>query len=254
MKPALIAALAGLVCGALGAGLVVALRQEPPREPGAEAARVAALRASLRELEAEQVGLTRRVRELELATMRLGDEDVATREVVEPMRADVEDVEAVLEEAAGQAAREDLARLDEELPDLVGEIMTRMREQEQAEREERREEARSHLLEERVARLTQELDLSFYQAEEMKRILGEQDTERRGIIEEARENGTFFEVRDEMRALSEATEGEIATILTATQLEGYRDSRWGGELFGRRGPFARDAGGDGGGGDQDGDD
>lgn len=230
MKPVLLLALVGVVTGALGAGLVTALHDEPPA-PASDPAERLALTTRLRALEDEHARLVQRVRELELTALVLDHERAPSHELVEP----IVEVEAprAPEAAPAQVAQQTAERLlDEELSTRVGEVIAQMRAQEEEQREQAREEARQNLLDEQIAKLTEELGLSYYQAEEMRRILTAQSSQFRAVLEDAREKGTWGSMRDDLRGLRESTESELAALLSPSQLEGYQGSEWGGAMFG----------------------
>ena len=112
--------------------------------------------------------------------------------------------------------------------DLALEII---REREDAERDQRREEAMLNSLDERMEHYRTELGLTDYQADEMKKALVWQMDRNAEIWENARENNEFFGARDEMRALRDETDATITSLLTPDQKEQYDEmggGRWSG--------------------------
>lgn len=140
----------------------------------------------------------------------------------------------------------------------VGQALDTIKAREDAEREAKRKEIQAQRVEERVAKLQQDLGLSSRQATDLRTALIAQDDKREALYSSVRDGlADPRDMRDSFRQLHEETSQTVQGILTPEQFEGYVKSE---DDFGRRGPpdwgggrppggdfgFGRDSGRDGG--------
>jgi hypothetical protein len=140
----------------------------------------------------------------------------------------------------------------DQLEGLVLNVLEAKEDRDREERDERRREAMEERMDERVAKLTEELGLNGYQAGEMKRILTDEQTTRDEFFTKMREGGNWDReaMRDSMEEIRTTSRTALQTVLSASQYDQYveQDSGFGG--FGRRGGGGDDNnnnGGEGGG-------
>lgn len=92
-------------------------------------------------------------------------------------------------------------------------------------------------VEERVRRLTHELDLTPAQAAKVREVFVKTDAERKGLLDAAR--AARDELREKLEVVRTKTENQIGEVLTPEQqkkLEEERSRRWAGGPGGRGGP------------------
>jgi hypothetical protein len=138
--------------------------------------------------------------------------------------------------AAGETP---LAALDATLTpafvESVGLALDKIKAREEAEREKKRKELQATRIEERVAKLEQELGLNHRQASDLRTALIAQDDKRDALFASMRDGaGDPRDMREGFRKIRDETMTELETFLTPDQIERYRRSEEG--EFGRRGP------------------
>ncbi|MEX1023638.1 MAG: hypothetical protein WD226_01055 [Planctomycetota bacterium] len=161
-----------------------------------------------------------------------------------------------LEEVRGELAQlRDLTRVlqrppsDEvpfELHVQVESALDSIREQEERERQERREQAFNERLEQRLAEIKSELGLSGYQVDELRRIELETRAKRDALMRTARDSGDWGNLRETIRGQRDE-QAQALTNLFGADLYGRYDELVGrGGLTGGRGDFGGGRGGGGG--------
>lgn len=116
----------------------------------------------------------------------------------------------------------------------VEQALTRIQDAEEAEREKARKELQARRIEDRVARLQQELGLTNHQATEVRTALITQDEKREALFLGMREGtGDPSIMRDSLRTLRDESHAELQRILTPEQFAAYQASEE--AEFGRRG-------------------
>ena len=201
------------------------------------------------EASAEVVSVSRVELEEELDRLRVANNALEQRlSVLEKNRAGMSDRRRVVEASrtVPTATREEQLKeamaslsnpdgsLAPELSQGVRQAFENFREEEQAEREQRWEEARLAELAARIEHYTTDLNLDEYQATELGALLTTEHERRDEILSSARENGTFMNLREDMRALNAETREGLKLVLTAEQLEQYDDTAGGRFGGGRR--------------------
>ena len=223
LRTALVAAATGIASAALTtswlatsapAGRGPNPRSDPGSGPslGAEAARRDdELRLGLEALREETRALAARIERLERHPIPEGRQPL----VVEASPT----AELPREDAAARPAVDLPPEL---LLDQVGEALSRIRAEEQAEEQRRADERQAQRLEERLARLSDELGLAPQQVRELRTLWIAQEERRQELrlrLQESRDRQAYLEERKEQHA---ANEEELARILTPSQLEGLR--------------------------------
>ena len=188
-------------------------------------------------LRATNNALSQRIAELEEARVWATDR----RQVVEANRAN-----AMTQEEQMKQAMASLTNPDGTMPPEVAEGVRRafedFRAEEREESAKRWEEARLAELAERIDRYTTDLGLDDYQSKELGALLTHEHERRGELMTDARENGTFTNLREEIRELQRETRDGLELVLTPDQMEKYNETSRGGRGRGR------DRGGDDGGG------
>jgi hypothetical protein len=211
----------------------------------------AAATGELADLRRAQVELLQRVAELETRLVEVASTRSAATREPQP---------AVEGEATAALARE-TGRSLEALPEFaasVEQVLTQIQAKEEAEREKVRKELQAQRIEDRVARMQQELGLTNAQASGLRTALIAQDDKREALFISMRDGlGDPGTMRDGMRTLRDETHAELQRIFTPEQYATFQASEE--SDFGRRGfgdfglpGFRRreggERGGDGGGG------
>jgi len=116
--------------------------------------------------------------------------------------------------------------------DALGEI----RSEEERQALERWQALQNEKIESRLNRVAEDIGLSAYQIEEMRKLLLERERKRQEISQLGKEHGNKQQTRASLRLLRETSDAHLATILTPEQLKAYlsieggRDEkRYGGE-------------------------
>ncbi|MFT7664596.1 MAG: hypothetical protein ACI87A_002829 [Planctomycetota bacterium] len=228
------------ICGALATSLFVIPSEAETTSPVVSIPEptVVASGISKDELEHELDGLratnnalSQRVEELEQARVWARDR----RQVVEASQVAPSDTrEDQMKKAMASLANPD-GSMAPELAEGVRKAFENFREEEREESEQRREEARLAELAIRIERYTTDLGLDDYQSKELGALLTNEQERRDEMMTEARENGSFMNLRDEMRTLRDETRDGLELVLTPDQLEKYEDTSRGGRGGGGRG-------------------
>lgn len=118
--------------------------------------------------------------------------------------------------------------------DSVGQALDTIRAREDAEREAKRKEIQAQRIEDRVAKLQQELGLTNRQSSDLRTALIAQDDKREALFTSMRDgNGDPGSMRDSFRALRDETYATLQGFLTPEQFSAYQRSEE--SDFGRRG-------------------
>lgn len=120
----------------------------------------------------------------------------------------------------------------------VGQALDTIRAQEDAEREQKRKELQAQRIEDRVAKLQQELGLNSRQASDLRTALITADDKREALFASMRDMppggpGDGRDMREGFRAIREETHTALQATLTPEQFEAYKASE--DSEFGRRG-------------------
>lgn len=236
----LASALIAIVAGGAAALATRALGSGDVRESKARSAEPQAVAPStggsltsreLDDLRMENVALTERLSALEARLAELqstrtpampnANESVATRPA---------------DDAPGSALRPDPAfEVTPAFVASVGKALDTIHAREEAEREAKRKELQAQRVEERVAKLQQELGLSNRQATDVRTALIAQDDKREALFLSMRDGlGDPRDMRDSFRTIRDETHASLQTILTADQFAGYLKTEE--SDFARRGP------------------
>jgi len=201
---------------------------------------LSSLRASTGELVEELRSLDERLTAMELvASTSKGPREPVALEAALEDSAVLENLAAALE--SGQAGSSN------ELQNLVLDVIASKEEADRLEREGKRLQATQDRVNERVERYRDELGLDSRQANDMARVLVEEELKRDELFSQMREGGGMGResIREGMMEIRDVSRDELSRILTPEQYDGYvemSDWRRGGR---DRGP---DPGGRGGGG------
>jgi len=117
----------------------------------------------------------------------------------------------------------------------VGKALDAIKAKEEAEREVKRKELQAQRIEERVARLQQELGLTNRQSSDLRTALIAQDDKREALFTSMRDGvGDPRDLRESFRVIRDETNATLQAVLTPEQFNDYvqRDD----SDFGRRGP------------------
>ena len=168
----------------------------------------------------------------------VGDDPLAQR--MNSLEQDVALLEGQLmrmREEVGQSPRRDVPPLDPEpaaaafqgpaFQENVLEVLESREEAQRRERAKRRIEQAKKRVDRRMERYTEDLVLSPYQAQEMGRILLEQDQKIRTYFEEFRESGgpaDHADIRSTMTELRGGTRDQLSLILSVDQMSQYEES------------------------------
>lgn len=118
--------------------------------------------------------------------------------------------------------------------DSVGQALDTIRAREDAEREARRKEIQAQRIEDRVAKLQQELGLTNRQSSDLRTALIQQDDKREALFTSMREGtGDPNTMRDSFRSMRDETYATIQGFLTPEQFAAFQKSEE--SDFGRRG-------------------
>jgi uncharacterized membrane protein YgcG len=138
----------------------------------------------------------------------------------------------------------------------VSHLLTDIRDSEERERVQRRDEAEAERLDERLVELTERLGLYGNQVRSMRTILTDERVARNEAVTKAREAGDWGSMRTAMREVREVSNAAITQVLSADQMTMYTEyqtsqsSGW--RFGGSSGRSSRGGGGDSGGGDSGG--
>ena len=243
----IVAALAGLCAGALGA-VVVALFMAARSAPAAAEAVVPG--ASTEELAETLAVLSSEIAALNgrLAALEARPAAVPPREAVaEPVLTAADDAAFEEELRALVAALKADGGAPAALESTVERALENIREQEELERDVAREERRLERLDERVAQWTTELGLGTGQANDLRAALLENDVRRDAVRDQIREQGDWRSARDLMDEVQRETSARLQQILTADQFTKYTElneesfGRWGNDAPRRRGAEGEEA-------------
>lgn len=127
--------------------------------------------------------------------------------------------------------------VDMSFANQVEAVMELKEERERTERRERREQAMNERMEERLAMVKKELNLSGYQVDELRRIETESRTKRDELMTAARENDDWGNMRETMRTLRDEQETSLVDLFGQELYDQYD------ELVGRGGLTGGDRGG-----------
>jgi prefoldin subunit 5 len=117
----------------------------------------------------------------------------------------------------------------------VGKALDAIKAKEESERETKRKELQAQRIEERVAKLQQELGLSNHQATDLRTALIAQDDKREALFNSMRDGvGDPRDLRESFRTIREETNTTLQTVLTTDQFNGFLQ-REDSDFF-RRGP------------------
>ena len=103
-------------------------------------------------------------------------------------------------------------------------LVDTIEEEKQEEREQRWAEAREQEMNARIERLTNELGLDDYQSNELRVILEDERAKREQLFADARENGTWTNLREEMRTVRDEVNESLELLFTPDQLELYNET------------------------------
>jgi hypothetical protein len=243
MKPAEILLASAVIALVAGAGAALATRalsaaspraESPPRPlevaRGTPDAAAGGTERSLDDLRLANASLRQRVEALEvrLAEVQSARTAVAVDSPIEVLASD--ELAAERHALDGEASE-----LTPAFVDSVGQALEKIKQREDAEREKKRKELQAQRVEERVARLQQELGLNNRQTSDLRTALITQDDKRDALFANMRDGvGDPRDMRDSFRVIRDETYTTLQGILTAEQLEGFKKSE---EMeFGRRGP------------------
>ena len=202
---------------------------------------LSSLRASTGELVEELRSLDERLTAMELvASTSKGPREPVALEAALEDSAVLENLAAALE--SGQAGSSN------ELQNLVLDVIASKEEADRLEREGKRLQATQDRVNERVERYRDELGLDSRQANDMARVLVEEELKRDELFSQMREGGGMGResIREGMMEIRDVSRDELSRILTPEQYDGYVEmSEWRGG--GReRGPHPGGRGGGGG--------
>jgi hypothetical protein len=247
LAAAVIAAVAGVGASLAARAFVDAPGRETEpraaaREPAPDSAREAGAaeeaRRALDDLRMENSALAERIAALEARLAEVASTRTPLAAEPGPVASDGELSGSIAELAAAQGVA-----VTPEFVASVGQALETIRAREEAEREQRRKELQAQRIEDRLAKLQQELGLSNRQVSDMRTVLAAQDDKRETLFASMRDSmgdprGDPGQAREGFRAIRDETIASLQTILTPEQLEGYKrseDSDFGRREF-RRGP------------------
>lgn len=242
-------ALAGAVAGGLCFGILSLISASPAVEPGPGLAAVAPGPAAaeldvdeqLTALRAENQMLSGRLGELE-ARMSAGGSLAAQRQVLGDESAVLAPEEvAVLKQLAGSMP-DQTGTVPAGLYGSVAQVVSDLEDQEREERDARRREAELERFDERMTEMRAELGLDDGQADAMRGHYMQRMDSREQILNEARETGDFFSIRDSMRESQDLYDAALEGVMSPAQFASYQ------EQFSDRGFGGGPGGGFGGGG------
>lgn len=226
---------AALATRALDSGSGRTAEARPIEREGAAAAPAPALGSSvhsraLDELRMENSALTERLTSLEARLAELQ----STRTPVVSMGDG--SAERLLDDAPDAAFRS--ASAPEVTPAFVasvGKALDAIKASEEAEREAKRKELQALRIEERVAKLQQDLGLNHRQSSDLRTALIAQDDKRETLFTSMRDGlGDPRDLRESFRVIRDETHATLQTILTPEQFSGFLQTE--DSDFARRGP------------------
>lgn len=241
MKPSEILFASALIALVGGTGAALATRtffgaparSPAEREPALAAEGPSAPARPLAELEELRRGQTELLQRLAALELRL-EELASARTAVAPERAPEEAWGDAPGAIAGRPSPVEALELSPAFVASVEAALDRIQKAEEAEREKTRKELQAQRIEERVARLQQELGLTQRQASDVRSLLLAQDEKREALFAGLREGtGDPGAAREGFRALREDALAELERILTPDQYATYLKSEE--AEFGRRG-------------------
>ncbi|KAA3611494.1 MAG: hypothetical protein DWQ01_05225 [Planctomycetota bacterium] len=228
--------LAGLFAGALGGMLGTMISTPTEGATSEEVSLDAESLRSLKALESQLMELSGRVESLEDRPMAaLARREIANNESVDGLPAELEELARALQAQGGEN------QMPEAFQAQVKKTLEDIREQEDQEREQRREEARVQRREDFLSRVQEELWLDDEQVNRMRELMALNDQKRQQMFEDARESGDWQTVRDQFQDWREESMNQLSSILTPTQYEDYT-SKYGNSIGGGRGSFGRSGG------------
>jgi hypothetical protein len=182
-------------------------------------------RPELAELRADQADLLQRLHALEA---RLAEAE--SRRAPAALELEASAARAVEPRAADglQIAALDTDDLSPAFVESVGLALERIQAREEAEREKRRKELQAQRIEDRVAKLQQDLGLTQRQASDLRTVLIAQDDKRDALFAGMRDGlGEPRDMREGFRTIRDQTMTAIEGFLTPEQVEGFRSSEEG---------------------------
>ena len=185
---------------------------------------------ALDELRMENAALTERLNALEAFLAQMQSTRTPT------VSSDGDHAERAADDAPDAASRSGTApEVSPAFVASVGKALEAIQAREEAEREARRKELQAQRIEERVAKLQQELGLNHRQASDLRTALIAQDDKREALFAGMRDGlGDPRDLRDSFRVIREETHATLQTVLTPEQFNGFVQSE--DFDFGRRGP------------------
>lgn len=193
-------------------------RETAAVEPGADDLRgeIAALRAENAELQArlDEIAMRQELLERRPAAAETRREPVPSGDEI-AVDEKLRQLVAALENPALAPASG--------IESLVLDVLETKEQQEEYDRAERRRQLTEERVQERVLELTEQLGLDSRQANEMHRVLTEEQLGREKLFLDMRDDGVFDRrtMRDGMREIRETTHTELQAILSPGQLEDY---------------------------------
>ncbi|MEM6674947.1 MAG: hypothetical protein AAF726_19010 [Planctomycetota bacterium] len=191
--------------------------------------------AAIEELRAENRELRQRVEEIEIDTQLAPVlSSGGGRSAVNVSESDLKD--AIRDTLASMGSAESGFAPTPEMQSVVENVIEMREERERLEREQRRADAETERLENRLADLQTELGLDQGQVASMRSILQDErvrQTEMRDKMREARDAGTMnmTEMRDMWIEMRDTTNAAVEGVLSPSQYEKYEESqesrRWG---------------------------
>ncbi len=235
----LASALIAMVAGGAAAFATRAFESRSEREPRARAAELQGVASApsgslssrgLDELRMENAALTARLTALETRLAELQ----STRTPALPS-GEERSVERLADDSldAGRPASS-----LEVTPAFVASVSTALdaiKAREEAERETKRKELQAQRIEERVAKLQQDLGLNNRQASDLRTALITQDDKREALFQGMRDGlGDPRDMRESFRVIRDETHASLQTVLTPEQFAGFQKTE--DSDFARRGP------------------
>jgi len=186
---------------------------------------------ALDDLRMENTALTERLSVLEARLAELQ----STRTLAPPSARE-SSAERPVDDAPDAALRPDMAfDVTPAFVASVGKALDTIHAREEAEREAKRKELQAQRVEERVAKLQQELGLNNRQATDVRTALITQDDKREALFLGMRDGlGDPRDMRDSFRVIRDETHATLQTVLTPEQFAGYLKTE--DSDFARRGP------------------
>lgn len=236
----LASALIAMVAGGAAALAMRAFESGPERESKARSPELQSVAPTaggslasraLDELRMENAALTERLSALEARLAELQ----STRTPAAPSGGE-SPAERPADDAPGAVLRPDLVfDVTPAFVTSVGKALDTIHAREEAEREAKRKELQAQRVEERVAKLQQELGLNHRQATDLRTALITQDDKREALFQGMRDGlGDPRDMRESFRVIRDETHASLQTVLTPEQFAGYLKTE--DSDFARRGP------------------